>query len=192
MNGDSIDLKPLLEIQQSFLLQSQNPNDWMSSLLDCLSIVVAIITAIATGITAYIAYKALMYAKKEYELQKRIKESETLSAYNQRYSTDQHISKVLYSFQQTPYDFSKLKVNDKEMFLRFFEELQLTIENGGLPEEVIYDMFAYYAIKADDEGRKFVDDYETENWTRFRRFAKRMKAIKKKRNQRKTKKERMI
>lgn len=186
MNGDSIDLKPLLEIQQSFLLQ--NPNDWMSSILDCLSIVVAIITATATGITAYIAYKALIYAKKEYELQKRIKESETLSAYNQRYSTDQHISNVICSFYKKTRDCSKLELNDKEMFLRFFEELQLTIERGGLSKEIVYDMFAYYAIKVADKGEEFVKDYNTENWRRFRLFAESMKAIEKKRNQRKTKK----
>lgn len=176
MNGDSIDLKPLLEIQQSLLLQAQNPIDWMSLLINCLSIVVAIITAIATGITTYIAYKALIYAKKEYELQKKIKESETLATYNQRYSTDQHIDNVI-KYLNGSLKNKKLTINDKEMFLRFFEELEYTIENEGLQENIVYDMFAYYAIKVADKGTDFVKDYKTENWRRFNDFVKRMKKI---------------
>ena len=184
MNGDSIYIKALLEIQQDLLLQPQNPIDWTSLLLNSLSIIVAIIAAIATGVTAYIAYIALIYAKKEYELQKKVKESETLAVYNQRYSNDENINvvvKYLIGKKEYPMILHVPGTFEKEMFMRFFEELQYAILQKSLDSELVYDMFAFYALEAYEEKDNFFNQKDEKDWRLFIEFAKSMKKIKEQR-----------
>lgn len=159
--------------------------------LDSLNVLIALITALATVITAIISYMALSYARNEYDAHKQKEESEALSSFNERYCTDEHIANVLNFL----IDFSKCKelhdvetclkieknppsVNDKEMFMRFFEELQYAIEQKRLSKQIVYDMFAYYALEVDKMGEKFVEDYHHSSWIRFRRFVKEMKQVK--------------
>ena len=64
-----------------------------------------------------------------------------------------------------------------EMFLRFFEELQIAIENKALSPEIVCYMFSYYAIVA-DRCDKFVSDYnDHQTWKKFKEFVKDMKKI---------------
>lgn len=159
--------------------------------LDSLNVLIALITALATVITVIISYMALSYARKEYEAHKQKEESEALSSFNERYCTDEYIANVLNFL----IDLSKCKelhgvetclitennppsVNDKEMFMRFFEELQYAIEQKRLSKQIVYDMFAYYALEVDKMGEKFVEDYHHSSWIRFRRFVKEMKQVK--------------
>ena len=62
--------------------------------------------------------------------------------------------------------------------MRFFEELQYAIEQKRLSKQIVYDMFAYYALEVDKMGEKFVEDYHHSSWIRFRRFVKEMKQVK--------------
>ena len=174
MNADTLYLRPILELHQNLFLLPKKSIDWSSIICDFLSF----LTAMATIATAWIAYKALNYAKKEYELHKKAKEAETLSSYNQRYSTDIHIEKTIkFLMEELPVE--NFSLNDKEMFLRFFEELQFTIEQGGLSKETAYDMFAFYALEAAEKGDEFIPDYSSKEWGRFRLFVRDMQQIKK-------------
>lgn len=160
--------------------------------LNSLNILIALMTAIATIFTAIISYMALSYARKEYKAHKQREESEVLSSFNERYSTDDHIAKVLdylidpsnnkrfhdVGISSTTDISTPPSVNDKEMFMRFFEELQYAIEQKRLTKQIVYDMFAYYALEVDKMGEKFVEDYHHSSWIRFRRFVKEMKQIK--------------
>lgn len=63
------------------------------------------------------------------------------------------------------------------MFMRFFEEIQYTIDQGGLTEKMVYEMFSYYAIKIYDLNTEFIDDFNEYYWCQFRRFGEKMKRI---------------
>ena len=81
-------------------------------------------------------------------------------------------------------------IYEKEMFMRFFEELYLQIKAGHLNREDVYHLFAYYALKYNKylDFRKNIEDYkskeelpanekdakEYDNWTNFRCFVEEM------------------
>lgn len=263
MDSIKVDLQSLLEIQQNLLLNSNESVDSVSNFIDCMSVVVAIVTALATVFTAFIAYKALVYAKKEYSLHKQTEMASTLAAYNERYTNSPYIENVIKylmskeeriksiknkvesliselensstTFQNTEdlkrqnkniekliktYSTKRvidcaekiinevnsseallsnenvkstldnikeelekekksdeISTNDKEMFMRFFEEIQYTIDQGGLTEKMVYEMFSYYAIKIYDLNTEFIDDFNEYYWCQFRRFGEKMKRI---------------
>ena len=263
MDSIKVDLQSLLEIQQNLLLNPNESVDSLSNFIDCMSVVVAIITTLATGFTAFIAYKALVYAKKEYSLHKQTEMASTLAAYNERYTNSPYIENVIKylmskeeriksiknkvevliselensstTFQNTEdlkrqnkniekliktYSTKRvidcaekiinevnsseallsnenvkstldnikeelekekksdeISTNDKEMFMRFFEEIQYTIDQGGLTEKMVYEMFSYYAIKIYDLNTEFIDDFNEYYWCQFRRFGEKMKRI---------------
>lgn len=271
MDSIKVDLQSLLEIQQNLLPNPNESVDSLSNFVDCMSVAVAIITALATGFTAFIAYKALVYAKKEYSLHKQTEMASTLAAYNERYTTSPYIENVIkyliskeeriksiknkvniliselknssttfqnmedlkrqnkiieksiktYSTktaidcaekiinevnssepfvsnenvkstldnikdyiekEKQSVEKNKISTNDKEMFMRFFEEIQYTIDQGGLTEKIVYEMFSFYAIKIYDLGTEFVEDFNEYYWCQFRRFGKKMKEIDQVRN----------
>ena len=87
----------------------------------------------------------------------------------------------------------KPSINEKEMFMRFFEEVYLHIKEDNLDKESVFRLFAYYAIKSDGhpEFRLDITDYKNEKelnkikdekvkkelsirWSGFREFAKQM------------------
>ena len=75
-----------------------------------------------------------------------------------------------------------ISLNDLEMFMRFFEELQYVIEQKGLSKEITFDMFSFYALEAKPLLENCTEDYKKENWKRFRTFVEDMECIKKERN----------
>ena len=60
--------------------------------------------------------------------------------------------------------------HEKELFLRFFEEIQFSIEEGALDKKQVYELFYYYAKIANDMGEDFVEDYNKDVWRKFRAF----------------------
>ena len=65
----------------------------------------------------------------------------------------------------------------REMFLRFFEELESYIEGDSLNKNVIRNTFAYYALQAASLQEDFVEDYNNGNWILFKKFVEEMKKI---------------
>ena len=147
--------------------------------LDYISCVMGILSVIITGITAYIALAAFQYTKKEFSLYQEKEKSEILSAFNERYSTDCNIKAVVtYLNKIDEFPISEPSTFQKEMFLRFFEELQYAIEKKVISEELVYDMFAYYALKAYDIKFKFYNEEDEINWLRFNAFIRCMNKYK--------------
>ena len=151
-----------------------------------------------------------LYAINEYGNHKREMQTNLLCQYNQRYSADQNIKKVIEWMLKTAHldkkgEIDKVNllkslcspsINTKEMFMRFFEELQLQIEEKNLNAKDVYELFSYYAIKFDEfnEYHKDITDYTpikevykmaedqrksvNENWRRFSKFIEEMHEIK--------------
>ncbi|MCC8120042.1 MAG: hypothetical protein LIP09_15045, partial [Bacteroidales bacterium] len=69
--------------------------------------------------------------------------------------------------------------NEFELFLRFFEELEYAIMSERIEEEVVHDMFAFYALEiSKKEG--LIKDYKEPCWQTFHNFINRMNQIKEK------------
>lgn len=128
---------------------------------------------------------SILWIIKEYYAYKRREEANVLSSFNQRYSTDKNIQAVVEYLMMYEdirnkkgftYPMPSPTPFQKELFLRFFEELQIAIENKSLPKDKAYDMFAHYALEADKE-LNFVADIKDDCWKRFHSFINEMKKI---------------
>ena len=69
----------------------------------------------------------------------------------------------------------KPTIYEKEMFMRFFEELQLQIENDRIGEGKVEDFFAYYAVAAAMchdfvDGTELNGEKSPEVWARYKDF----------------------
>ena len=121
---------------------------------DCLTVMVTAMTILAT-IHEYQSHR------------ERIK-TEVLGQYNERYSRDEHVNKVvnyIIRHMDGKVTYCLPSTHDAEMFMRFFEEMQIQIDQERLVEKQVYDLFAYYAIAFDinSEIRNNLGiiDYET-------------------------------
>lgn len=140
------------------------------------------IGSLSEFVTAFATVLALIIACNEYFEHKDKKQAAILSEYNQRYSTDPNIIKVV---QYLNYMDNGGKINNPirvrpsnyevEMFMRFFEELGLQIECGRLKQEDVEDLFLYYAKKLNENSDLRIllgideDDYKN-YWTRFKKI----------------------
>lgn len=150
-------------------------SDWISN-------TIALLTFLTTFLTLIVTSYATYYAIKEYKSHQKQSKASVLSKYNERYSNDKNIEKVVqYLILKDKCGFiPPERVPDtceKEMFLRFFEELQYAIDAEYIDKNTAYDMFAYYALKAYELQENFVSDIKKTEWTRFRRFIYFMKQI---------------
>ena len=151
------------------------------------------LSALGTIITAIIAGFALFYSIKEYRNHRLQAKVTVLSKYNERYSSSPEIKNVIkYLIAREEYDKNpkllsnkaKLResivnspVRDREMFMRFFGELQAAINADLIDKEYAKVMFGYYAVAANKLGEKFVPDYHEVYWTLFRNFAESMSEL---------------
>lgn len=149
-------------------------------------------------IEAIVAVVAFIAALIEYVNHQKRAEAQTLSYFNEKYSNDKNVRRVvkwcIYNMPGNDEDIVKPDnyckedmLYEKEMFLRFFEELEVSLEKGNLTDEyTVYKMFAYYAIRVSRfEG--FVGDYKAhqdktflyckdneKDWIYFEKFIHRM------------------
>ena len=172
--------------------------------------VIDFLTMFFTAVTVVVSVAALCYASKEYKLHKDVEKANTLANYNQRYSTDEYIYRVVSYLieiekrkgnenfkkmskekRETYYKIYDADVkekyrcksksihlpsdNDKELFLRFFEEIEYSIEQKALERKAVKDLFFYYAGVAYDMGSAFVKDFDENHWNRFKKFVREMR-----------------
>ncbi len=133
--------------------------------------------------TVILACLTIISTLSEYKRhQERIK-AEVLGQYNERYSRDEHINKVvdfIIRFMDDEVPYVKPSVHNAEMFMRFYEEIQIQIEKGRLEEKQVFDLFAYYAMVFDANERLRVilgiNDYDKNEWvwSLFKTFVRRM------------------
>ena len=139
------------------------------SFTDCMMVMLASLT--------------LMGTINEYQSHRERIKAEVLGQYNERYSRDEHVNNVvdyIIRYMDGKAIFRLPTTHDAEMFMRFFEEIQIQIDEDRLDEQKVFDLFAYYAIAFDvnDDIRNNlgIKDYEKDNWTwnSFQNFASRM------------------
>lgn len=140
------------------------------------------IESYAESITAITALCAFAITCKEYFSIKDSKKAQVFSEYNKRYSEDSNIVKVVQYLNAIDKDGcinnpsrSKPSNYEVEMFMRFFEELDLQIRYKRLEEKDVFDLFCYYADKLNQDSilsSLGVTDIN-ENWDDFCNLIKR-------------------
>lgn len=134
-------------------------------------------------ILALLATITLGCTLREYHYYRRREKAEVLGQYNERYSKDEHVNKVvdyIIRYMDGKVITCVPSTHDAEMFMRFFEEMQIQIEQERLDEKQVYDLFAYYALvlDANAEIRKNlgIKDYDKDDWcwSYFRSFVSNM------------------
>ncbi len=139
----------------------------------------------ASVITAIVTLFAFIVAWMEYHSRLDSMKAQVFSEYNKRYSEDPNIVKVVKYLNYIDLDGTihnphqeKPSNYEVEMFMRFFEELELQIRYGRLNEKDVLDLFVYYAnkININKELRNHlgVTDYE-KNWSIFISLMNRIK-----------------
>lgn len=139
-------------------------------------------------ISAIAAFIAVIYGIKEYKHHKKEEKIQLLLKYNERYMTDPTIKKVVsYIIKTETFKLSETKnsqelpsLHEKELFMRFFEELYILIEDGQLPKDKVYYLFSYYllAFHRNANLRSDVEDYpkdeKSEEWKYYFKMVKMM------------------
>lgn len=127
--------------------------------------------------TFLLALVAALYSRREYK-------SHIFSEYNKRYSEDGKITKVVEFIIRNMfnthcvYGMSVPTTHEKEIFMRFFEEIERRIQYNSMDEDVAIDMFAYYAVvfAMKENLRQDIDDfYDESSWEYFHSFIDRTK-----------------
>lgn len=127
---------------------------------------------------------ALIYAKLEYDHHKKSEKTALLCQYLQRYANDPIIIKITNYILETAlldeeeniigFDKSKKSKNipsirEKEMFMHFFEEIQLLIDAKMIEQNVIVDLIGYYIgiFHRIKEYHQDITDYENEKYWKY-------------------------
>lgn len=135
-----------------------------------------------------IAMVALWYSRREYKNHREQTRISVLGQYNERYSTSPEINRVIAFLidktnnnsacvQETDKELAAATIRDRELFMRFFGELQIAIRKGLVDQKYAKVMFGYYAVEAANLGKEFVDDYDEPYWSLFREFAESMRQL---------------
>ena len=119
----------------------------------------------------------------QYKLHKRQMKTELLSKYCARYCINKEITAVVRFIEKKEglshrCDVEEPDDHEVEIFMRFFEELELLIRAKSLDEKIVYYIFFYYVqtfVKIKDKWKRI--DYESDNWKVFHEFYSRMKKI---------------
>ena len=99
---------------------------------------------ILEGITALVAFIALLIARNEYQSHKRTEYHKLFSQLNKRYEGNKDIQDVIkYLREKESYD-QEPSMYQLEVFLRFFEELGLYLITNSIKAEDVNCFFGYY------------------------------------------------
>lgn len=131
-------------------------------------------------IMAIAAVSAFCYSLQEYKEYKRREKMETFSEYSARYSKDENIQKVveylIAYLENGNIEKYPISIYNKEMFLRFFEELQYQMDKDRIDKEDVEDFFVYYAVAAAMcepfiQGTELANGGEAKKiWARYRKL----------------------
>lgn len=113
---------------------------------------------------------------------------EFFSKYCARYNMNKDLIAVIKYLEQE----EGLKLNYKakvpddhqvEMFMRYFEELELLIRAKSIDEKIVYYMFIHYLFTFEKLKHKWKNvGYNSDNWKLFHDLMSRMKKIKEDKN----------
>ena len=142
------------------------------------------IEAVSVALALLVSYRALTYAKKEYTHHKRSEKTTLLCQNLQRYSNDPYVKKLedyilecalldeegnIIGFDKTKEATNPPCLWEKEMFMHFFEELQLLIDEDMIDKNVIIDLIGYYVgiFHRIPEFHQDITDYEDERYWKY-------------------------
>ena len=142
------------------------------------------IEAIAVTGALLVSGIALWYAKNEYDDHKKSERTKILCKYLQWYDSNPVISKMTdYILEMAKLDkdgniigIDKSKtpktipsLRDKEIFMHFFEQLEMHIENNMLNRKEVNDHFCYYAgiFHKFPEFHEDITDYDNDNFWHY-------------------------
>ena len=117
---------------------------------------------------------------------KRFKDSrrtKVFSELNNHYINDyKNIQPVIEYIRNNSDDSINVSGQQVELFLRFFEELDVYLKEGVLDDETTHDMFAYYCLALFENKPELLKDieYKKEEWPLLEDFKKRMLKVKRK------------
>ena len=135
---------------------------------------------VADSIMVIIAVITLFYTYLKYNDYREREKAEVLGQYNERYSRDEHVNKVVnYLISHIERKKSeKPSTHNMEMFMRFFEEMKLQIDKGRLNLKDVEELFSYYPMYLDAKPGLLktlgIDDYDSNNWKSFHEFVELM------------------
>ncbi len=150
-------------------------------MLETIKEIIYILASLATIVAIVIAVFQYFTIRKQNKL-------ELLTKYNARYCINEDMGRVikyLEKYDGLNHHGEVYKPDDHqvEMFMRFFEEIELLIKQNAMEEEAVYYMFSYYVLKFEDIIKEWPHiEYNTKNWKEFHEFVARMKKINKKYN----------
>lgn len=115
--------------------------DWVQVVVECLAL------AIAAG--------ALWYTHKEYVSHSTKEDNKLFSQLNRRYEKNHNIQKVVRYLRDIDASDKEPSLYQLELFLRFFEELGLYMENDSIDTNRVKGFFGYYLrqLYKTDRGR---------------------------------------
>lgn len=142
------------------------------------------IEALSVSLALLISGGALFYAKREYDQNRKREKTSILCQYLQRFANEPYIKKVedyilevaLLDKNQNIIGFDKNKkissppsIWDKEMFMHFFEEIQLLIEDDMIDKNLAIDLIGYYVgiYHRIEEFHADITDYNEERYWKY-------------------------
>lgn len=139
----------------------------------------------------FVTALSVNHAYHQYSDYKERDKYDRLSRLNERYATDKNITSVIesilacYNDDDKCFDIEQFcsrrpresEIHQREMFLRFFEELAYATKTSSLDKKDVCYYFSYYAIVASLMGEKFIEDYNGGCWKKFQGFTEEMREI---------------
>lgn len=154
-----------------------------------------------------LALLTIIYTFREYQLHVDKNKAQVFENYNIRYEKNikwqRIVEAISFCIEKKNYNtvsYSKkledrLRTEDQsridnnlELFMRFFEELEIQIRRKRIDEDVVRDVFAYYAVansilleKDTDLANRiyYASEKEDETWELYHRFVRRFKNLRK-------------
>ena len=149
------------------------------------------IAQVAQVIIALAAIIGIFFNAKQYNIFMKQLKTDAFIRYSANYSMSKEVSTVVKYLEQMDGLKHKLEVvgpdsHDIEIFMHYFEEIELLIESKIMDEQMVYDMFSYYLFVFERNIKEFdIEDYESNSWSIFRHLLVRLNTIKTKRDENK-------
>lgn len=135
-----------------------------------------------------IAVFSLVVSFWQYRLYKLQLKTDLFSKYCARYNINQDICSVVRFLEKEEGLCLKKEVEKPddhqiEMFLRFFEEIELHIRSNSIDEKIVSYMFSYYLQTFDKIKDNWPNiNYDSEDWKVYHEFYARMKKVREDKN----------
>lgn len=123
----------------------------------------------------------------EYLNHKKTQQSKVFNKLNDVYYQNPAVRKVGVYLSNKEKNAEEPSAFEIEAFLRFFEELQVFIEDKQISREMAYDLFSYYCLDIMNESGSHHSllekiEYDKKNWVMLEKFCKSMNEIRQKRS----------